>query len=173
MSNSSEDLQDDDYDDDNDDEEEDDSPTSVGEWFNSSSSSSHSSPLSSGVQKWRSAEENTLTILNENGFHLEDVSKQNVGYDLSGTDPNGKQIYIEVKSVDYAGQKFRMTNNEFAAAQYNQDNYYLAIVHQTSDTLEIGLIKNPIRNISMNRQCVQWVWECSGYEYKPMKFKIY
>ena len=145
--------------------------TSVRNWFNANSSSS-SVPTSSNVQKWRSAEENTLTVLNENGFKLTDVSMQNVGYDLSGTDPNGNRIYIEVKSINYAGQKFRMTNNEFAAAQYNQDNYYIAIVHQTKNALEISHVKNPIRSLNMNRQCVQWVWECSGYEYTPMKFEL-
>ena len=147
------------------------SSSSIRDWFKASSSSS-SVPTSSSVQKWRSAEENTLAALNENGFNLSDVSMQNVGYDLSGIDPNGNKIYIEVKSIDYAGQKFRMTNNEFAAAQYNQDNYYIAIVHQTKEALEISLVKNPIRNLNMNRQCVQWVWECSGYEYNPMKFEL-
>ena len=147
------------------------SSSNIIDWFNASSSLS-SVPSSSNVQKWRSAEENTLAALNENGFKLTDVSMQNVGYDLSGTDPNGNRIYIEVKSIDYTGQKFRMTNNEFAAAQYNQDNYYIAIVHQTKDALEISLVKNPIRNLNMNRQCVQWVWECSGYEYNPMKFEL-
>ena len=131
-----------------------------------------SKPSSSGVQKWRSAEENALAALNENGFNLNDVSTQNVGYDLYGTDPNGNDIYIEVKSIEYAGQKFRMTNNEFAAAQYYQDKYYIAIVRQAKEALEISLVKNPIRNLNMNRQCVQWVWECTEYEYKPMKFKM-
>lgn len=145
--------------------------SSVRDWFNATPSSMSLSS-SSSVQKWRSAEENTLAALNENGFKLNDVSKQNVGYDLSGIDPNENQIYIEVKSVEYPGQKFRMTNNEFAAAQYNQDKYYLAIVHQTMEALEISLIKNPIKNLIMNRQCVQWVWECSSYEYNPMTFKL-
>ena len=149
----------------------DDNSSSVRDWFNACSPSS-SKPSSSGVQKWRSAEENALAALNENGFNLNDVSTQNVGYDLSGTDPNGNDIYIEVKSIEYAGQKFRMTNNEFAAAQYYQDKYYIAIVRQAKEALEISLVKNPIRNLNMNRQCVQWVWECNEYEYKPMKFKM-
>lgn len=159
-------------DDDDFDDDEEGIPSEVRDWFNGSSTSHSSSPSASSVQKWRSAEENTLAVLNENGFNLKDVSKQNVGYDLTGTDPNGKEIFIEVKSIDYAGQRFRMTNNEFAAAQYNQDKYYIAIVHQSSDSLGIGLIKNPIKNLNLTRQCIQWVWECVGYEYNPMKFKL-
>jgi hypothetical protein len=127
---------------------------------------------SEGIQKWRSAEENTLAALNANGFRLKDVSKQNLGFDLEGSDPNGKNIYIEVKSIDYVGQKFRMTNNEFAAAQYKPGNYYIALVLQNKDTLEISLIKDPINRLNLTRQVVQWVWECSDYEYKPMKFSI-
>ena len=33
-------------------------------------------------------------------------------------------------------------------------------------------ISDPIKNLVLNRQCVQWIWECEDYEYKPMKFEI-
>jgi len=162
----------DDYDDLYDDDDKSDNPTSVSQWFNDASSSSKSIVNNEGVQKWRSAEDNTLAALNANGFRLKDVSKQNLGFDLEGSDPNGKTIYIEVKSIDYVGQKFRMTNNEFAAAQYKPSNYCIALVFQNKDTLEISLIKDPINRLNLTRQVVQWVWECSDYEYKPMKFSI-
>ena len=162
----------DDYDDLYDDDDKSDNPTSVSQWFNDASSSSKSIVNNEGVQKWRSAEDNTLAALNANGFRLKDVSKQNLGFDLEGSDPNGKTIYIEVKSIDYVGQKFRMTNNEFAAAQYKPSNYYIALVYQNKDTFEISLIKAPINRLNLTRQVVQWVWECSDYEYKPMKFSI-
>ena len=164
----------DDEDDDlyDDDDDKSDNPTSVSQWFNDASSSLKSVVNNEGVQKWRSAEENTLAALNANGFRLKDVSKQNLGFDLEGSDPNGKNIYIEVKSIDYVGQKFRMTNNEFAAAQYKPSNYCIALVFQNKDTLEISLIKDPINRLNLTRQVVQWVWECSDYEYKPMKFSI-
>lgn len=163
------------YDDDNDDDynnEESDNPTSFSQWYNDASSSSRKSINNEGIQKWRSAEENTLVALNANGFRLNDVSKQNLGFDLEGSDPNGKNVYIEVKSIDYVGQKFRMTNNEFAAAQYKPNNYYLALVCQNKDSFEISLIKDPVNRLNLTRQVVQWVWECSDYEYRPMKFKI-
>ena len=86
--------------------------------------------------------------------------------------PNGKNIYIEVKSIDYVGQKFRMTNNEFAAAQYKPSNYYLALVYQNKDSFEISLIKDPVNRLNLTRQVVQWVWECTDYEYRPMKFSL-
>jgi hypothetical protein len=147
-------------------------PSSVSQWYNDASSSSKPVVNNESIQKWRSAEENTLAALNANGFRLRDVSKQNLGFDLEGCDPNGKNIYIEVKSIDYVGQKFRMTNNEFAAAQYKPDCYYLALVFQSNDSFEISLIRDPINRLNLTRQVVQWVWECSDYDYKPMKFKI-
>lgn len=146
--------------------------SSVAQWYNNASASSNSTVNNDGVQKWRSAEENTLAALNANGFRLKDVSKQNLGFDLEGSDPNGNSIYIEVKSIDYVGQKFRMTNNEFAAAQYKPSNYYLALVYQSKDSFEISLIKDPVNRLNLTRQVVQWVWECEEYDYKPMKFKI-
>lgn len=163
------------YDDDDDDDydnEESDNPTSFSQWYNDASSSSKKNINNEGIQKWRSAEENTLLALNANGFRLNDVSKQNLGFDLEGSDPNGKNVYIEVKSIDYVGQKFRMTNNEFAAAQYKPNNYYIALVCQNKDSFEISLIKDPINRLNLTRQVVQWVWECSDYEYRPMKFII-
>ncbi|MBR3122711.1 MAG: DUF3883 domain-containing protein, partial [Prevotella sp.] len=163
---------------DNDDEEDDCddkksyNPTSVTQWFNDADTSTKPVVNNDGIQKWRSAEENTLAVLNANGFRLKDVSKQNLGFDLEGSDPNGKNIYIEVKSIDYVGQKFRMTNNEFAAAQYKPSNYYLALVYQNKDSFEISLIKDPVNRLNLTRQVVQWVWECTDYEYKPMRFKL-
>ena len=147
-------------------------PTSVSQWFNDADSSSKQVVNNDGIQKWRSAEENTLAVLNANGFRLKDVSKQNLGFDFEGSDPNGRNIYIEVKSIDYVGQKFRMTNNEFAAAQYKPGNYYLALVYQNKDSFEISLIRDPVNRLNLTRQVVQWVWECTDYEYKPMRFKI-
>lgn len=130
------------------------------------------SPAKGSIARWRSAEEITLGILNQNGFKLEDVSKQNIGYDLEGFAPNGKPIQIEVKSITLPGQQFRITNNEIAVAQDKQETYYIAIVRLLDNYVEIALVSNPTKNLKLNRQCVQWIWECAEYEYKPVKFDI-
>ena len=117
------------------------------QWFNSNITKDTDKK---SVNKWRSAEENALVVLNANGFKLEDVASQNVGYDLAGIDPNGDDIYIEVKSLEWKGQKFRLTNNEYAVAQYKKEKYFLALVIQSQDYIEIGLIKNPIEGFSNN-----------------------
>lgn len=145
---------------------------SVEDWFSNSGKQENYNTSQPTLKKWRSAEEQTLEILNINGFKLEDVSKQNIGFDLSGTDPNGNEIQIEVKSITLPGQKFRLTNNEIAVAQIKQKSFFVAIVRQTDEFLEIALVSDPVNNLSLNRQCVQWIWECESYEYKPMKFEL-
>lgn len=124
------------------------------------------------VKQWRCAEELTMEILNQKGFNLKDVSKQNIGYDLEGTDQYGKEALIEVKAVAYIGQKIRFTNNEVAVAQEKRKSYYAAIVRQIDNFFEIAMVQDPINNLTLNRQCVQWVWECESYEYKPVRFEI-
>ena len=118
--------------------------------------------------KWRRSEEKALLFFNQNGFSLKDVSRQNLGYDLSGTDPNGEQIYLEVKSVNHRGESFRMTNNEYAVAQLYGDKYFIVIVFQADDTVEFGLLQNPVANLDFERTVVQWVWNCNAYNYKPI-----
>lgn len=145
--------------------------TTVIEWFNKSNETTYEQ-IKVSIKRWRSAEEQTLELLNLNGFKLEDVSKQNIGYDLGGVDPNGNQIQIEVKSISLPGQKFKLTNNEIAVAQEKQKSFYVAVVRQNEDVFEIALISDPVNNLTLNRQCVQWIWECENYEYKPMKFSL-
>ena len=104
-----------------------------------------------------------------NGGNNDDPNGNNTGDD---EDPNGNDICIEIKSIEFPGQKFRITNNEYAAAQFNHDKYFIAIVLQKGETIDISLIKDPTKNLRLNRQCVQWVWECSKYEFKPMSFSL-
>ena len=35
-----------------------------------------------------------------------------------------------------------------------------------------ALIKNPIETLNLNRQCVQWVWECSEYSFNSIRFEL-
>jgi len=140
-------------------------------WYNNSKEIS-TEKTKYGIKRWRTAEEITLEILNLNGFNLQDVSKQNIGYDLDGFDPNGQEIHIEVKSITLPGQKFKLTNNEIGVAQEKQKKFYVAIVRQTDTFFEIAMISDPINNLILNRQCVQWIWECSEYEYNPRRFEL-
>ena len=43
---------------------------------------------------------------------VEDVSERNLGYDVLAVLKNGKNSYYELKSVDWLGESFCLTNNE-------------------------------------------------------------
>lgn len=141
------------------------------DWLDQSKSVSENL-IKTKLKRWRSAEEQTMILLNELGFSIQDVSKQNIGYDLEGFDPDGKQIQIEVKSITLPGQRFRLTNNEIAIAREKQNSYFIAIIRQTDDKFEIALIQDPTNNLNLIRQCVQWIWECSEYTYNPISFNL-
>lgn len=120
--------------------------------------------------KWRSAEQQVLEILNSEGWTAKDVSRQNIGYDIEATNPQGEIICVEVKSLKYEGQDFSLTSNEEATAREKGKEYVLALVIQKKDQLHVMFIENPLKIIQLERQCRQWVWLCSSYDFIP---KIY
>lgn len=122
--------------------------------------------------RWRSSEVQAREVLNSIGFQLDDVSKQNIGFDLEGLDPNGNNVMIEVKSIKNSSDKIEMTNNEVALAQEQKGNYYLAIIKLLGDSVELMLVADPIHNLNLIRQAVQWRWVCEKFEYEPIKFTL-
>ncbi len=124
------------------------------------------------LSKWRSAEQQVLALLTAQGFGLSDVSRQNVGYDLEGITPEGSAVFIEVKSIDYPGQPFTLTNNEIAVAGEKLEEYWLALVRQGDQSLEVALIQDPANRLEVTRKCRQWVWECSSYDFRPESYPL-
>jgi Domain of unknown function (DUF3883) len=122
------------------------------------------------LKRWRGAEQQVLTVLAAWGWNLEDVSRQNIGYDIEGQTPEGDNTCIEVKALDYPGQPFTLTSNEEAVARQKGNAYRLALVRQTNTHLEIAFIADPTNHLQLTRQCRQWVWECASYPYSPEKF---
>ncbi len=124
------------------------------------------------LKRWRAAEEQVLSLLTARGWKVEDVSRQNIGYDIEGVTEEGKEACVEVKAIDYPGQPFTLTGNEEVVARQKGKAYRLAIVCQTSDHLEVAFIHDPIKQLKLTRQCRQWVWECQGYVYSPERFAL-
>jgi hypothetical protein len=124
------------------------------------------------LKRWRGAEQQVFAVLEAWGWKVEDVSRQNIGYDIEGHTPQGEMVCVEVKSIDYPEQAFTLTNNEEAVARERGDSYRLALVRQTNTHLEIAFIRNPARQLKLTRQCRQWVWECSAYDFNPERFLI-
>ncbi|MBI4474973.1 MAG: DUF3883 domain-containing protein, partial [Acidobacteria bacterium] len=122
------------------------------------------------LKRWRSAEQQVLELLQAGGCNVKDVSRQNVGYDIEGTEPAGKEICVEVKLIDYPGQPFTLTSNEEAVARLKGVAYMIALVRQTDTHLEVAFIRDPVTQIRLVRQCKQWVWECNDYTFSPERY---
>jgi hypothetical protein len=124
------------------------------------------------LKRWRGAEQQVLALLAARGWKVEDVSRQNIGYDIEGQTPEGENVFVEVKSLDYPGQPFTLTSNEEAVARQKGRAYRLALVRQTNAHMEIAFIVDPINQLQLTRQCRQWVWECAAYEFAPERFGL-
>lgn len=124
------------------------------------------------LKRWRGAEQQVLALLSARGWKVEDVSRQNIGYDIEGQTPDGENVCVEVKSLDYPGQPFTLTSNEEAVARQKASGYRLALVRQTNGYLEIAFIRDPANQLKFTRQCRQWVWECASYDFAPERFAL-
>jgi len=88
----------------------------------------------------------------ENGREPEDVSKENLGFDIRSRDSNGKVRYIEVKARADAGA-VALTQNEWFKAQRLGDDYYLYVVWNVKDpNTRPYIIRNPAANIQVNQK---------------------
>jgi hypothetical protein len=116
------------------------------------------------VSKWRSAEQQCVEIEQLLfSASAKDVSKQNLGYDVMSTTPDGKSRYIEVKSLNNHGETFTMTNNEYTAAhQYNSD-YYICLIIQENDRMKAIYIQDPVNSLQLDKRVRQWEWFCEAY----------
>ena len=129
-------------------------------------------PRRLSLKKWRGAEQQVLSLLELQGWSVKDVSRQNVGYDIEGVTPEGEKALIEVKAIEHPGQPFTITSNEEATARQEGDAYRLAIVRQAGAKLEVAFVRDPANRLELTRQCRQWVWECSSYDYDPETFLL-
>jgi len=72
----------------------------------------------------------------------EDVSAQNLGFDIRSSDSQGNCRYIEVKSKAHEGS-VALTPNEWLMAQRLKEEYWLYIVVNAVEKPELYLINNP------------------------------
>lgn len=119
---------------------------------------------------WRGAEQYVAQVLQSHGYIVEDRSRQNLGYDLYAAKDNRK-YYIEVKLLDYTGQPFVITPNEEAVARECGESYALALTLRGKDGVYIQFVHDPVTKFKFVRQCRQWVWECSEYEFQSHFFQ--
>lgn len=87
----------------------------------------------------------------KNGRYPEDVSSQNLGYDIRSTDENKNTRYIEVKARAYQGD-IELTTNEWFKAQSLGDNYFLYVVFNAASNPELLIIQNPAQNLKFKEK---------------------
>jgi len=76
----------------------------------------------------------------------EDVSAQNLGFDIRSLNKSGSTRYIEVKARAKLGA-VALTQNEWFKARRFGDEYYLYVVYRASSIPELYIIKNPAESI--------------------------
>jgi superfamily II DNA or RNA helicase len=78
----------------------------------------------------------------------EDVSLQNLGFDIRSNDINNCTRYIEVKARYKIGN-ISLTQNEWFKANRFGDDYYLYIIFNTTTNPELNIIKNPAKSLNI------------------------
>lgn len=76
------------------------------------------------------------------GWMPEDVSKENLGFDIRSTSPDGQKRYIEVKARTEIGP-VALTQNEWFKAKRFGEAYYLYVVLNASRTPVLYRVQNP------------------------------
>lgn len=127
--------------------------------------------ISPHISKWRDAESKCIEIEEALGNRAVDVSLKNLGYDVLSTTPDGEKRHLEVKSVkkDFS---FSLTNNEYTAAHQYGDSYYLCLLCEDENSLEVRYVKNPLERASFEKRIRQWEWYCLDFEYSSMTFDL-
>lgn len=117
------------------------------------------------IKKWRSVEKNVAAVIElmEDVISVNDVSEQNVGYDIEAVLKDGTKRYYEVKSVDDLGETISITNNEYSTGDTYKNSYYLAIATQNDYLIKICFVKNPINALPLQKRITRWEWFCNEY----------
>lgn len=123
------------------------------------------------ISKWRDAENKCVLIEEKMGHRATDVSLKNYGYDVESVTKDGKTRYIEVKSVkkDFS---FSLTNNEYTAAHQYKEDYYICLMLEDDNKLEVRYIQDPLNNAKFEKRIKQWEWLCLEWDATLMTFEL-
>lgn len=81
-----------------------------------------------------------------NGRIPEDISSQNLGFDIRSTEQEGSIRYIEVKARAESGD-IALTQNEWFKAHRFKEDYYLYVVFNASKSPQLFIIQNPAERV--------------------------
>jgi hypothetical protein len=116
------------------------------------------------LARWRTAELATMEFLNGHGWDLRDVSTQNTGYDLEGSNPEGQPVRLEVKKVDRPNARFALTNNEMALMLAAGASYLIAVLIGDGQHAKLMLLDPSAQDLPRERVCRRWDWEFTDWQ---------
>jgi hypothetical protein len=119
--------------------------------------------ITKGITRWRAAEQQCVELEETWGNTAKDVSKQNLGYDVTSLTPQGTTRYIEVKLLGKGSSSFTLTNNEYSAAHQLGVNYFLCLITQDENKFVATYIQDPINILQLEKRVRQWEWICEDY----------
>jgi superfamily II DNA or RNA helicase len=90
----------------------------------------------------------------------QDVSLQNLGYDIVSNDYEGRKRYIEVKGRSGADGSIMLSDNEMGRLQQLGDDAWLYIVTNCKSTPSLRMVCNPAKNLKfeMRTKGVQYFY---------------
>lgn len=113
--------------------------------------------MSSDPEIERLAMQIAMAYERENGRQPEDVSFENLGYDIRSTSAQGRNFYIEVKGRAGSGA-VALTKNEWFMAQRFGDAYYLYVVFDVTHQPKLYRIQNPAKTLESEERVDVRYW---------------
>ena len=108
-----------------------------------------------GIEKDPETEEIAMNFVMEwerkEGFKPEDVSKENLGFDIRSTSPEGIPRYIEVKGRSTTGAII-VSENEWNRLHQLGESSWLYIVSNCSTNPDLTRFKDPARNLVFEKK---------------------
>jgi hypothetical protein len=93
----------------------------------------------------------TMEYERQQGWTPEDVAKENLGFDVRSTSPDGHKRYIEVKGRAEIAP-VALTQNEWFKAKRFQDEFYLYAVLNASKAPTLYRVQNPAALLKPDEQ---------------------
>ena len=79
---------------------------------------------------------------------------------------------VEENTIEILRGFDEIANNEFSAAVQYKEKYYLAIVNQSDNYIEICFISDPINSLNMTKRVTKWEWYCNSYDGNYTKYIV-
>lgn len=115
------------------------------------------------VNKWKTPIQNCMAVEVLNGNATKDVSRKCDEYNVLSTAKDGSTTYIAVKTVEALGDSFKLSEQEYAAAQRLGDAYKVYVFTTGTSEVEYSVIQNPVDSIHMEKVVKAWEWLCDNY----------